>query len=211
VRMPLLQTERLRIRPFVQEDLDAIHTILDIELSDAVMGNEGAQSRVARQRWLDWAILNEEQLAMLNQPPYGDRAVVRKEDDRLIGSCGFTPAFGPFGQVWNADGDEAPTRTAFTPEFGMFWAISPSVQRQGYASEAAKTMLDYALTNLHLQRVVATTTYDNAASIAVMEKLGLRILRNPLPDPPWFQIVGVREGPLSLSSSRLDAKALRDA
>ncbi len=193
--MPVLQTERLRIRPFMRGDLETIHTILDVELSNAEMGNEGAQSYEARRRWLDWAISNEEQLAMLYQPPYGDRAVVRKEDGLLIGACGFTPAFGPFGQLWST-GEDVPTRAAFAPEFGLFWAISPSVQRQGYASEAAQAMLDYAFSALHLQRVVATTTYDNAASIGVMERLGMRILHNPLPDPPWFQIVGVREGRL---------------
>jgi ribosomal-protein-alanine N-acetyltransferase len=46
-----------------------------------------------------------------------------------------------------------------------------------------------------LQRVVATTTYNNAASIRVMQKLGMTIERNPLPDPPWFQVVGVLESP----------------
>ena len=41
----------------------------------------------------------------------------------------------------------------------------------------------------------ATTTYDNAASIGVMRKLGMRIERNPFPDPPWLQIVGICENP----------------
>lgn len=196
MKMPILQTERLRIRPFEHGDLDVIHAILDVELSDAVMGNEGVQSYEARRRWLEWSILNEEQLAMLYQPPYGDRAVVRKEDGLLIGACGFTPAFGPFEQVWHTTGGSASPRAAYIPEFGMFWAISPLVQRQGYAFEAAKAMLDYAFADLHLQRMIATTTYDNAASIGVMKKLGMTILRNPLADPPWLQIVGLREKPV---------------
>jgi hypothetical protein len=49
----------------------------------------------------------------------------------------------------------------------------------------------YALSTLHLERVLATTTYDNAASIGVMRKLGMRIERNPLSTPEWLQVVGV--------------------
>lgn len=33
--------------------------------------------------------------------------------------------------------------------------------------------------------------YDNLASIGVMKKLGMRIEKNPLAEPPWLQIVGV--------------------
>jgi ribosomal-protein-alanine N-acetyltransferase len=44
-----------------------------------------------------------------------------------------------------------------------------------------------------LRRVVAMTTYDNVASMGVMRKLGMRIERNPLDDPVWFQVVGMVE------------------
>ena len=44
-----------------------------------------------------------------------------------------------------------------------------------------------------MNRIVATTSYDNLASIAVMRKLSMRIERNPLPDPPWLQVVGMLE------------------
>ena len=37
------------------------------------------------------------------------------------------------------------------------------------------------------------TNYDNAASIGVMRRLGVAIERNPLPEPPYMQIVGVLE------------------
>ena len=39
--------------------------------------------------------------------------------------------------------------------------------------------------------IIATTTDDNAASIAVMRKVGMVVERNPLPEPPWFQVVGI--------------------
>jgi RimJ/RimL family protein N-acetyltransferase len=149
---------------------------------------------------LQWTILSYEELAKLNQPPYGDRAVVLKQTQQVIGACGFVPSFGPFGQLptlHSAGQDEGIHFNS--PEFGLFYALSPTHQRQGYATEAAKALINYAFNQLDLQRIVATTTHENAASIGVMRNVGMRIEKNPYPDPPWFQVVGILEnGPASL-------------
>jgi GNAT superfamily N-acetyltransferase len=76
---------------------------------------------------------------------------------------------------------------------GLYYALSPAYQRQGYATEAAQALINYAFTQLHLKRIVATTTYENVASIGVMRKLGMRIEKNPSPDPPGLQVVGILE------------------
>lgn len=76
MRVPTLETERLLIRPFALNDLDVIQQILDVELARAEFGTEGAKSLSERTQWLQWTILNYEELAKLYQPPYGDRAVV---------------------------------------------------------------------------------------------------------------------------------------
>jgi GNAT superfamily N-acetyltransferase len=76
-------------------------------------------------------------------------------------------------------------------EFGLFYAVSPDYRRNGYATEAARALIDYAFQHLRLKRVIAETDYDNIASIGVMRKLGMRVENNPLTDPPWLQIVGV--------------------
>ena len=44
-----------------------------------------------------------------------------------------------------------------------------------------------------LRRVIAETDEVNAASIGVMRKLGMRIERNAIGEPPWLQVVGVLE------------------
>jgi hypothetical protein len=76
-------------------------------------------------------------------------------------------------------------------EFGLFYAVSIAQRRQGIATEAAAAMAGYAHDELGLARILATATYDNAASQGVMRRLGMDILRNPFPDPPWLQVVGV--------------------
>jgi ribosomal-protein-alanine N-acetyltransferase len=78
MKMPVLETERLLIRPFIEDDLEAIHRILDIELAESEFGYEETESLKKRARWLQWASLNYEQLADLHQPPYGDRVVMLK-------------------------------------------------------------------------------------------------------------------------------------
>lgn len=52
MRVPPLETERLIIRPFTLDDLDAVHQLLDVDLRDADFGNEGATTRDERQKWL---------------------------------------------------------------------------------------------------------------------------------------------------------------
>jgi RimJ/RimL family protein N-acetyltransferase len=192
MRVPILRTARLVIRPFEPNDLDAIHRILDRELSAADFGTEGVKTRDERREWVKWSIMNYEQLAQLNQPPYGDRAVVVKDTGELIGACGFVPCLAPFDQLPSRPAAHE-TRRLFRTEFGLYYAISPAHQRCGYATEVTRALIEYALNELRLHRIVATTTHDNTVSIAVMRKLGMRIERNPDPDPPWFQVVGILE------------------
>lgn len=190
--MPTLETDRLIIRSLKRDDLDAIHRILDIELSDADMGDGGAKALDARRAWLEWTVLNYDQLARLYQPPYGERAVALKASGELIGAVGYVPCLDRFGQLPYFQSRGAPAGH-FSTEFGLFWAIAPAHQRKGYATEAAGAMIAHAFAELQLFRIVATTTYNNAASIGVMRKLGMSIERNPLDEPPWLQVVGALE------------------
>ncbi len=211
MRLPAIETDRLVIREFGLGDLDAAHRLFDIDLADEDLATDGATTRDARRRWLEWAVASYEQLAALRQPPYTDRAIALRATGELIGACGLVPCLAPFGQLagWDdatgtmrsgrADrvgaatggaGDaEAPAR--FTPEVGLFWAVHSTHRRRGYAAEAAAALVGYAFESLGLLRLVATTKYQNAASMGVMRRLGMRILRNPQSQPPWFQVVGV--------------------
>ena len=194
LEMPILETERLIIRPFVMEDLTDVHRLMDVELANADLRSDKMENLQERVEWLQWTVLNYKQLAMLRQPPYGDRAIVIKTTGKLIGSCGFVPLMNAFEQLpFFAVGGNPGNQGRYQPEFGLFYAIGPSHQRQGYASEAAQAMVDYAFQSLHLKRVVATTTYDNIPSMGVMRKLGMRVEKNPFPEPPWLQVVGVVE------------------
>lgn len=179
--LPVLQTERLMIRPFAPDDLDAVCALWD-DTNDS--------ARDARRRWLDWTIAGYEQYATLYQPPYGERAVCLS-GGQFTGSVGYVPCLDAFGQFAFAQTSSALGKV--TTEFGLFWSVLPAFQNRGYATEAARALVDHAFTHLRLARIVATTEYDNLPSQAVMRKLGMQIERNPLSTPPWLQIVGILE------------------
>lgn len=188
--VPVLETGRLRVRPLVMGDLEAVHRLLDVEVWP-----EGASTREERARWLQWTVLSYGELARLHQPPYGERAIELRETGELIGACGYVPCLNAFGQIPGLGrGGEVRAGLA-TPEVGLFWAVAPGQQRRGYATEAARALVEHGFAGLRLARIVATTEYDNVASMGVMRRLGMRIERNPLPEPPWLQVVGVLDHP----------------
>jgi RimJ/RimL family protein N-acetyltransferase len=197
MQMPPLKTERLLIRSFEVSDFAVLHAILDVEPGHVAPDDAAALATASaeRRQWLEWSVLNYPALAHLHQPPYGDRAIVLRATEEVIGACGFAPVLLPFGQLLafrtaeTASGQ--PVRN--TNEMGLYWEVSARQRRRGYASEAGAALIRYAFTALNLQRIVATTEYDNAASIGVMRKLGMLIERNPLPEPSYMQIVGILE------------------
>jgi len=191
--MPTLKTERLIIRPCKMEDLEACHRLyLDIGWADMTEGDSANRER--RRKWLEWTVRNYEELARLQQPPYGERVVELKNANQFAGLVGLVPLLKPFAQL-AFFGGLAPDFAPFSAEVGLFWAITPTLQRRGIATEAASAMINYAFETLRLGRILAGTEYDNVASIGVMRRLGMRIERNPYSVPEWFQIHGVLERP----------------
>ena len=183
-----LETQRLVIRPFAQDDLHAVHAIRNESFDEEPLQRH--------QEWLEWSIKNYTALTRLYQPPYGDRAIVLKATQEVVGMVGFVPALGPFDTLpyFRATASR-PASDLFTTEMGLFWALGAGHRGQGYATEAAPSLIEYAFDTLSVMRIVATTEYENSASIAVMRRLGMRIERNPLPSPEWFQVVGILENP----------------
>jgi RimJ/RimL family protein N-acetyltransferase len=106
-------------------------------------------------------------------------AAVRKVDGRLVGSVGLVAALGPFGQLPGFPAHQG-SRSWFL-EVGLYWAIDPVHQGQGYATEAARALIIRGVAQFQLGRFVAPTETSNARSQAVMRKLGMDILRNPEP------------------------------
>jgi RimJ/RimL family protein N-acetyltransferase len=186
--MPDLHTERLIIRPVREEDAEAIFQHRRaIGWLDA--NQTEAEQRTNVNHHTKWLSMNHLALARLYQPPYGDRAVILRQTNELIGMCGIVPYIGDFSVFHSFGGtDKGGLAQA---EVGLMWAINPEQWRKGYAHETALALLDYAFNELRLRRVIATTEHDNIASQAVMRKLGMQIETNSFPEPPWHQVLGI--------------------
>jgi RimJ/RimL family protein N-acetyltransferase len=60
------------------------------------------------------------------------------------------------------------------------WALRQEVWGRGYATEIGRAGLDHAFSILGVEEVVAFTEVHNARSRAVMERLGMRYVRQIL-------------------------------
>ena len=79
--------------------------------------------------------------------------VIHRADSRFIGFCGF-------GEEDNS-------------EVGMGWRLLPEYWGQGLATEAAAATLQHGFATWGFSHVVAYVQKPNAASIRVMEKIGM--------------------------------------
>lgn len=88
------------------------------------------------------------------------RAMIERGSARLIGQIGFHGAPGHNG-LGAADAVE------------LGYAVDTPFRRRGYATEAARGMIVWATTR-GIRRVLASVAPGNAASLAVVRKLGMR-------------------------------------
>jgi len=151
--IPVLESERLVIRPFLNTDLPYLFQIKQ-NIGWVEAAKTAEQQLLDEADYLEWAVRNEHQLARMGQPPYGDRAVLLKETDQIIGSVGLVPCVDVYGQMPSLGGQAGCYATA---EVGLLWLIDTAYQGKGYATEAAQTLIDYAFGSMRLRRLIATT------------------------------------------------------
>jgi RimJ/RimL family protein N-acetyltransferase len=146
-----LETTRLRLRPLIAGDRDALYSIYaDPEVSRTLINRP--QSIEAFQAPFDQMLELSSTLGMW--------AIVHKGDDRFIGRCGFYLF------------SEPPART---PE--LAYLLSRAYWGRGLATEAARRCLDFAFSEQAWPEVVAMVRLGNTASARVLRKLGMELLR----------------------------------
>ena len=57
----------------------------------------------------------------------------------------------------------------------MGWVINKAYWGKGYATEAAKAVLKFAVNELGVEKIGATCDYRNESSVKVMKKIGLKL------------------------------------
>jgi ribosomal-protein-alanine N-acetyltransferase len=151
----ILETVRLRIRPWTLDDAEAAFAIYgDPEVARYLGSPNGPDKSVEESR----SILERVIARYAQTPGMGFWAVVEKATGDVIGGAILAPLQGDLGiEVGYHLGRR-------------FWG-------QGYATEIARGCLRYGFEQLRLDRIIAIVFPANLASRRVLEKAGLTFER----------------------------------
>ncbi|MDJ0752101.1 MAG: GNAT family N-acetyltransferase [Ardenticatenaceae bacterium] len=147
-----LQTPRLTLRLMKLSDLD---DLLKIFGDPKVMAsfNDSPFNREQMKFWLERNLEHQEQHG------FGLFSVILKAEGILIGNCGL--------EYMNVEGEKA-------AELG--YDFRSDYWNQGYATEAAAAVRDYAFDTLQLPSLFSLIRVGNEASKRVSEKIGMRFV-----------------------------------
>jgi RimJ/RimL family protein N-acetyltransferase len=180
-----LETERLVLRRFTQDDIDSLVELdSDPDVMRFITGGRPT-SRDEVQNEVLPAFLDYERFA-----GQGFWAAVEKSTGSFVGWFHLRPGQG-------APPDEA--------ELG--YRLRRSAWGKGYATEGSRALIDKGFAELGVRRIVAFTMVAHVASRRVMEKAGLRLVRtfhHPWPD----YIEGEEEGDVEYALLRSEWEQL---
>ncbi len=172
--MNTIETERLLMRKWdVEKDLDDAFSFYgDAETMRFIPGGvkDREQTRASLQRMFDRD----------KEDGFGIWPVVHKADARVIGVCGVF----------------------YIPEHGtdveIAWLFNKAYHGHGYATEAARAVIEFSFAELQLPVLYALIHQDNTPSIRVADRLGMefhrmmyaydRDLRLYQKEPPLFEL-----------------------
>ena len=155
--MDRFSTERLVLRPLAPEDADRLHPLWTDE-------------PVRRFLWDGRAIAIDETRAIVEESGRLSRerglglwAVRERAGGDLLGVAGYWYFRTP-------------------PALELLFAVAAPHWRRGIATEASRSVLDYGFLTLGFRTVAASTDAANAASVRVLEKLGMSLRRRETVD-----------------------------
>src|SRR5258705_7639679 len=168
-----LESARLVLRRIAPADLPFfthIHALPEVARHLYPGGRPRSPEETAA--WLQYTLASYERLAL------GYLAVLRKDDGALIGRCGLmdlvvesaAPEHGPrrgwFGR------EEAPAGVALTFECELGYTLDPAVWGQGFATEAARCVRDYARDVLRRSYAISAILPQNTPPPRVAPRSG---------------------------------------
>lgn len=148
--MVTLSTDRLILRMFRDDDLDDYAEMCGDAEVMRFIGDGRPLSR--SEAWRNMAMI----VGHWHLRGYGIWAVEERESGKLIGRLGF---FNPDG--W--------------PGFEIGWLLGREYWGKGYATEGARTALEFGFRVLNRDHVISLIRPENKASIRVAERLGERL------------------------------------
>ncbi|MEP7342233.1 MAG: GNAT family N-acetyltransferase [Acidobacteriota bacterium] len=147
---PLIETERLLLREITEEDLNDL-----LEIWGDPEAMRLFPQTLNRDEMKAWIERNNNRYKQFG---HGIWAVVRKSDGLLVGDCGLV--------MQEVDGVD---------ELEVGYHFKRSHWGNGYATEAARSCMEYAFNQLGRRRVISMIRPENLPSRRVAERNGLQI------------------------------------
>ncbi|PZM62431.1 GNAT family N-acetyltransferase [Paenibacillus dendritiformis] len=145
--MIIMETPRLFLRPFDDEDVASLHPVFSDPETMAYY-----PAPFSYQQTQAWIQRNQARYA---NDGYGLWAVCLKDSGQVIGDCGLINQ--------NVDGKT---------EVEIGYHLNKAYWSKGCASEAAAACKEYGFERLGLSRLISIIAPQNAASIRVAERIG---------------------------------------
>ena len=144
----ILETSRLILRTWALEDAPKLFEICsDAEVMKYLGTGKPYETIEQADDFLHWAVKYQKENGFCRL------AVLKKETDEIVGSCGFARPHG-------------------TEEIELGYLLARKVWGEGLATEAATACLKYGFEELKFKEVIAMTDLENVASQKVLEKIG---------------------------------------
>ncbi|HCT29370.1 MAG TPA: hypothetical protein DIW31_01235 [Bacteroidales bacterium] len=160
----VFETKRLILREFTESDAEFIITLLNSPGWLKYIGDRNVKTIIQAKNYLI-----EGPLKSYHVNKFGLSMVELKESNKPIGMCGLLKR----DYLDNPD-----IGFAFLPEYEGF----------GYAFEIASATLEYAKEEYQISNIMAITVPSNTRSIKLLERLGLRFLKN-ITIPPSSEVL----------------------
>lgn len=147
--MNVIETERLALRRFTQDDAAFVLEMLNDEAWKRNISDRGIRTVEGVRGYVDDVLL-----ASYQKHGFGLYRLALKADDTPIGMCGLI-------------------KRDSLPNVDIGYALLPAFYGKGYAEEAARAVLEHGRSDFGLKRILGTTSLDNEPSVRVLEKIGL--------------------------------------
>lgn len=146
----VIETERLILRKFTLEDAPFLLELVNTPAWLQFIGDRNVHTVEESENYL-----RNGNLKSYAEYGFGFYLVAIKETNEAIGMCGLV-------------------KRDSLEDVDIGFAFMPDSIGKGYGYEAASATLDYALNVLKLGRIVAIVDPQNASSIALIKKIGLK-------------------------------------
>ena len=147
----IFETERLILRPTLEQDADLIYQVLNTPKFKKFVGDRKINSIEDAKTYIKIKMLPQ-----LHKLGYSNYSLILKSSGDKVGICG----------LYDRDGIEG---------VDIGFGLLPQYEGLGFAYESSQKLIQLAFQELDIKEINAITSKENFSSQKLLEKLGLKV------------------------------------